>query len=143
MAALGMTMFARRRGACDPPVSPAENKNNMSKRSYYVYILTNRAGVLYIGVTNDLERRISEHRSGLTGGFSRKYNVTRLVYCEECGDVVDAIAREKQIKGWRRSRKLALIEASNPEWADLAECHPERSEGSRSERDPSSLRSSG
>ena len=114
----------------------------MSKRSYCVYILTNRAGVLYIGVTNDLERRITEHRSGLIHGFSRRYNVTKLVYCEECGEIEDAIVREKQLKGWRRSRKVALIEASNPRWEDLA-CHPERSEGSRPERDPSALRASG
>jgi len=107
----------------------------MSKRTYYVYILTNRAGVLYVGVTNDLERRIMEHRSGLIDGFSRKYNVTRLVYFEDCGEVWDAIAREKQIKGWRRSKKLALISGLNREWADLAvpsgKCHPERSEGPR------------
>ena len=92
----------------------------MGQRSYYVYILANRAGVLYVGVTNDLERRIAEHRSGLVGGFSRKYNVTRLVYVEDCGEVVEAIAREKQIKGWRRAKKLALIEASNRNWEDLA-----------------------
>jgi putative endonuclease len=107
----------------------------MSKRSYYVYILANRSGVLYVGVTNDLERRIAEHRSGLVDGFSRKYNVTRLVYVEDCGEVVDAIAREKQIKGWRRSRKLALIEASNRNWDDLA-CSLD-GEASRLERDPS------
>ncbi len=113
----------------------------MSERSYYVYILTNRAGVLYVGVTNELERRILEHRSGLIGGFTRKFNVTRLVYFEDCGEVEDAIAREKQIKGWRRSKKLALIEALSPQWEDL--CHSERSEESRSERDPSALRASG
>jgi len=97
----------------------------MSERSYYVYILANRAGVLYVGITNDLERRVAEHRSGVVDGFSRKYNVTRLVYSEDCGEVRDAIAREKQIKGWRRSRKLALIAATNPQWEDLAAC-PER-----------------
>ena len=93
----------------------------MSSRSYYAYILTNRAGVLYVGVTNDIERRMAEHRAGLVDGFSRKYNVTRLVYLEECGEVLEAIAREKQIKGWRRAKKLALIEASNRNWEDLAD----------------------
>ena len=93
----------------------------MSTRSYYIYILTNRAGVLYVGVTNDLERRVLEHRSHLIDGFAKRYNVTRLVYFEECGEIDDAIAREKEIKGWRRSKKLQLIAGLNPKWQDLGD----------------------
>ena len=90
--------------------------------TYYVYILTNvKRNVTYIGVTNDLGRRISEHISGKGGAFTRRYKVSTLVYAEEYQDVEEAIAREKQIKGWRRSKKDALIEAANPSWADLLE----------------------
>ncbi|HUR40472.1 MAG TPA: GIY-YIG nuclease family protein [Verrucomicrobiae bacterium] len=88
-------------------------------RSYHVYILAGDFGSLYVGVTNDLERRIGEHKSRLVDGFTKKYNVTRLVYVEECGDVLDAIAREKQIKGWRREKKVALIAELNPHWEEL------------------------
>ncbi len=88
--------------------------------SYFVYIVTNAGRVLYIGVTNDLARRIAEHRSGLIPGFSRKYHLFKLVHFEETPDVKAAIAREKQIKGWTRARKIVLIESTNPEWKDLA-----------------------
>ena len=93
-----------------------------SKRDhqYYIYILTNRSGTLYVGVTNDLERRIYEHKNKLLPGFTSKYNVTRLAHFEETSDVESAIAREKQIKGWRREKKVALIESSNPQWRDLS-----------------------
>jgi putative endonuclease len=74
---------------------------------------------MYVGVTNDLERRIAEHRDGRGGLFTRRYNVHILVYAEEYDQVVEAIAREKEIKGWRRSKKNALVEAMNPTWADL------------------------
>ncbi len=87
---------------------------------YYVYILTNGVRTLYIGVTNDLTRRVYEHQHELTDGFTKKYNVTMLVYYEVTTDVQSAIAREKQLKGWRRSKKIDLIEASNPEWVDLS-----------------------
>jgi len=87
---------------------------------YYVYIMASRSGVLYVGVTNDLERRVSEHKRKLVPGFSRKYNVTRLVYYESTNDVESAIAREKQIKGWLRVRKVALVESVNPRWEDLS-----------------------
>jgi putative endonuclease len=91
-------------------------------RQYYVYILTNRRhGVLYTGVTNDLERRIYEHKCKLILGFASKYNLRKLVYFEETTDVNAAIAREKQIKGWLRKKKVALIESMNPEWKDLTE----------------------
>ena len=81
---------------------------------YYVYILTNRSGTLYVGVTNDLERRVYEHKNKLVPGFTSKYNVTQLAHFEQTSDVESAIAREKQIKGWRRAKKVALIESSNP-----------------------------
>jgi putative endonuclease len=76
--------------------------------------------MLYIGVTNNVERRLSEHRQKLVPGYTPKYNLHRLVYFEEYAYVLDAIAREKQLKHWLRSRKVALIEDENPEWADLS-----------------------
>jgi len=86
------------------------------KREYYVYILSNwNRRVLYIGVTNDLERRIYEHKTGMIKGFTKKYNVHDLVYYETTDDIGVAIAREKQLKGWRRERKLELIKTINPE----------------------------
>ena len=91
----------------------------MSKRSYYVYVLTNASRTLYVGVTNDLERRVAEHRSKLIDGFTKRYNLTKLVFAEECGEIEDALAREKQIKGWRRSKKFDLITSLNPTWEDL------------------------
>ena len=89
---------------------------------YFVYILTNRRHtVLYTGVTNDLVRRVSEHRAKLTGGFTARYNVDKLVFYERTTDVNAAIAREKQIKGGSRRRKIALINDMNPDWRDLFE----------------------
>ncbi|HBA39909.1 MAG TPA: endonuclease [Deltaproteobacteria bacterium] len=87
---------------------------------YYVYIMTNKSRTLYTGVTNDLERRVYEHKQKLVPGFTAKYNITRLVYFEVTQDVQAAITREKQIKGWLRSKKIALIESVNPEWKDLS-----------------------
>ena len=88
--------------------------------TYYVYMMTNEYNnVLYVGVTNNLERRVYEHQSGLIEGFTQKYNVHKLVWYECCHDVKDAIAREKQLKGWIRSKKEALIREMNPEWRDL------------------------
>ena len=89
-------------------------------REYYVYILTNATRTLYAGVTNDLERRLHEHKAKLVPGFSSKYNVNWLVYYEQTSDVNSALAREKQIKAWRRSKKVALINAMNPRWRDLS-----------------------
>ncbi len=89
-------------------------------RTYCVYILSSLSRVLYTGVTNDLERRLYEHKNHILPGFSDKYNVNRLVYYEEYQYITDAIAREKEIKGWVRKKKVALIEAENPRWADLA-----------------------
>jgi putative endonuclease len=93
----------------------------MSMNQYYVYIMTNRSKTLYTGVTNNLKRRVFEHKHHLVKGFTEKYNITRLVYYEITNDVGSAIAREKQIKGWLRRKKIALIESMNPEWRDLAE----------------------
>ena len=87
---------------------------------YYVYIMANRSRTLYTGVTNNLERRVYEHKHKLVEGFTKKYNITRLVYYEQTSDIKAAIAREKQIKGWLRSKKVGLIESLNPNWSDLS-----------------------
>jgi putative endonuclease len=87
----------------------------------YVYILASESGVLYTGVTSRLTARMVEHRHKLLQGFTKRYNVVRLVYSEQFRDIRAAIAREKEIKGWLRSKKVALIESTNPEWKDLAE----------------------
>jgi len=89
-------------------------------RDYYIYIMSNRTHVLYIGVTNDLYRRVEEHRAGSFGGFTSKYKLRRLVYFEHTDDIGAAIAREKQLKNWRREKKIALIERMNPAWSDLS-----------------------
>jgi len=88
---------------------------------YYIYIMASRSRVLYTGVTNDLARRVNEHKQGLITGFTSRYRVNRLVHFKEFADIRDAIAREKEIKGWKRSRKTSLIERRNPTWEDLAE----------------------
>jgi putative endonuclease len=87
---------------------------------YYVYIMTNITGVLYVGMTNDLERRVYEHKMKLLEGFTQRYNLNQLVHFESTDDITVAIAREKQIKGWLRSKKVALINSMNPEWKDLS-----------------------
>jgi putative endonuclease len=97
-------------------------------RVFYVYILTNiKRNVMYVGVTNDLERRLADHADGRGGVFTRKYRLNTLVHIEEFQFVDEAIAREKEIKGWRRSKKDALVQASNPTWADLA--NPDAAKG--------------
>jgi putative endonuclease len=88
--------------------------------AYHVYILASASGVLYIGVTGHLERRVGEHRRDEAEGFTKRYGVHRLVYFEAFGDVRDAIAREKQLKGWRREKKVALIRKGNPGFGDLS-----------------------
>ncbi len=90
-------------------------------RQYFVYIMSSYRGTLYTGVTNALGRRLYEHRQKLLRGFTSRYNITKLVYYETTGDIEVAIAREKQIKGWVRSKKAALIESTNPYWVDLAQ----------------------
>ncbi len=83
--------------------------------------MTNKSKTLYTGVTNDLQRRVYEHKQKLIKGFTSKYNITKLVYYEEYNDIKDAIRREKQIKGWSRKKKIELIESVNPEWNNLSE----------------------
>lgn len=91
-------------------------------RNFYVYILTNRkVGVLYVGFTNDIVRRVYEHKHKIFPGFTSRYNLKRLVYCEHFDDPESAILREKQLKGWLRSKKIALIVGMNPKWKDLSE----------------------
>lgn len=89
---------------------------------YYIYMLSNwNNKVLYIGVTNDLIRRMYEHKNKIIKGFTLKYNVDKLVYFEEYNEPKYAIAREKQLKGWKREKKNRLIESVNPEWSDLSD----------------------
>ena len=83
--------------------------------------MANQSGTLYTGITNDLERRVFEHKNKFVEGFTKKYNITKLVYFDDTNDVESAITREKQIKGWLRKKKVALIESVNPYWKDLAE----------------------
>jgi len=95
-------------------------------RTYYVYILASDSGVLYTGITNNLQLRVAQHRRKSIPGFTKKYNVTKLVYFEVFGQVGLAIAREKQVKAWTRKKRVALIESKNPKWADLtADWFPE------------------
>ena len=82
--------------------------------------MTNKSRTLYTGFTNNLERRVYEHKNKLVAGFTSKYNITKLVFYEETNDVHAAMVREKQIKGWLRSKKIALIESENPKWKDLS-----------------------
>ena len=89
-------------------------------KKYYVYILASISGTLYTGMTNDLERRVWEHKEGETPGFTQKYKAKKLVYFEDTQYVNEAIAREKQIKGWLRKKKIALVESVNPKWEDLS-----------------------
>jgi putative endonuclease len=92
----------------------------MRDYSFCVYIVTNRpSGVLYTGVTNDLGRRLAEHRQGHADGFTKRYNCTVLVWYEQHTDIREAILREKRIKKWRRAWKVEMIEAANPDWKDL------------------------
>jgi putative endonuclease len=90
-------------------------------KEYFVYILANKSGLLYVGVTNDLMQRLFQHKNKVNDGFTKKYNINRLVYFEITDDVTAAIAREKQIKGMLRSKKLELIKTMNPGFIDLSE----------------------
>ncbi|HEY3291808.1 MAG TPA: GIY-YIG nuclease family protein [Anaerolineae bacterium] len=89
-------------------------------KQYYVYIMASYSRVLYTGITNDLCRRVYEHKNKTHDGFSSRYNVNQLVYYDTTNDVTSAIEREKQIKGWRREKKISLIENMNPKWIDLS-----------------------
>jgi putative endonuclease len=93
----------------------------MKDHEYFAYIVSSRSGTLYIGVTNSMYRRALEHKRGEVEGFASKYHCDRLVYYEGFDDVHRAIGREKQLKGWTRAKKIALIESKNPRWEDLAE----------------------
>lgn len=88
---------------------------------YYIYIMTNKSGTLYVGITNDLKKRVYEHKNKMIEGFTKKYNITRLLYFETFNDVLSAITAEKKIKGWLRKKKIKLIESKNPDWKDLSE----------------------
>ena len=98
-----------------------EGSMHSSPCFYYVYMMTNRSKTLYTGVTGDLERRVFEHKQGIKGEFAACYKIDRLVYFERFGDIHAAIAREKQLKGWLRVKKIALIVSMNPAWKDLSE----------------------
>ena len=95
-------------------------RKTSSSKSYYVYIMSSPSQTLYIGVTNDLDRRVNEHKSGTFDGFTKRYRVNRLVYFQETSEINDAIAAEKHLKGISRSRKFALIEEENSGWKDLS-----------------------
>jgi len=98
------------------------NGEILKHHNYYIYIISNwNNKVIYVGMTNDLERRIYEHKNKIFEGFSKKYNLNKLVYYEYTNDVNAAIQREKQIKKWRREKKNSLVESRNPEWKDLAD----------------------
>ena len=92
----------------------------MYQNTYYVYILTNwNNKIMYVGITNNLQRRLYEHQHELVDGFTKKYHIHKLVYYDCCGEVTSAIAREKEIKGWTRARKNALVESKNPNWEEI------------------------
>ncbi len=101
--------------------NPIYNEGMPGSKTYYVYIMTNQSRTVYVGLTNNVQRRVREHKTGQIEGFSRHYNIDTLVYVESFGDVSSAIAREKQIKRWRREKKLRLITQENPDWRDLSD----------------------
>ncbi len=118
-----MTIFLRHSRTEGVLLGHAPGGNHTKSKysmSSHVYIMTNRPnGVLYIGVTSNLKRRIAEHKESLIPGFTQKYNIRMLVYFEQYEDIRDAITREKQLKKWNRSWKIRLIEKMNPQWNDL------------------------
>jgi|TARA_Y100000310_G_C20319501_1_gene640054 putative endonuclease len=92
----------------------------MEKRHYYAYIMASKSRTIYTGITNELQRRVWEHKQKVNDGFTKRYNITKLVYFAETDDVIEAIAFEKRIKGWTRKKKVALIEERNSKWLNLA-----------------------
>jgi putative endonuclease len=110
-----------RETSASPPSSFAQDDRAMREHEYFVYIVCSLSGTLYIGMTNSIYRRALQHKRGDIEGFSSKYHCIRLVYYESFDDVHKAIGREKQLKGWSRAKKIALIESSNPRWEDMAE----------------------
>ncbi|MFA6251810.1 MAG: GIY-YIG nuclease family protein [Candidatus Paceibacterota bacterium] len=104
-----------------PPTGGRSNLITIDMKNYYIYIITNYNNtVLYTGVTNNLERRIQEHKSKTISSFSNKYNLNKIVYYEQFSNINDAISREKQIKGGSRKKKVSLVNNLNPEWRDLS-----------------------
>ena len=89
-------------------------------KTYFVYMMSNESKMIYVGVTNNLKYRVAQHKKKLVAGFTQRYNLYKLVYCETFSDIRKAIAREKQLKGWLRTKKVALIVSQNPKWNDLA-----------------------
>jgi len=117
----GAGLSITRGGSCSLPCPAIHLCYALRVKTSYVYIMASRSRRLYTGVTNNLERRVAEHKRHLAPGFTDRYRIERLVYFETWGRIRDAIQREKQIKGWRRSKKVALIESQNVTWADLSE----------------------
>jgi len=94
----------------------------MQRRNrYYVCIMTNNSGTLYVGMTNNIKKRVYEHKNKLIDGFTKKYNISRLLYFETFGNSYSAIAREKTIKGWLRKKKIELLSQTNPHWKDISQ----------------------
>jgi putative endonuclease len=122
-------MFIRHRHRCYTfdMLAVCDNLDMHTPKTYFVYIMTNRSKTLYTGVTNNLMRRVREHKTGTGSGFAAKYKLDHLVYFERFQDIRNAIEREKRIKCWLRIKKIALIVSVNPEWRDLSqewyECH--------------------
>ncbi len=110
-----------RRSPPDVVYTPIDVTSAHAVKAYYVYIMSSFSKRLYVGVTNNLHRRMYEHKNHLIKGFTKRYNLAQLVYYEATNDIHSAISREKQIKGWVRRRKIALVESANPEWDDLSE----------------------
>jgi len=105
---------------CDQTIFAPPKRIADVEKTYYVHIMSSQRRVLYIGITSHIERRVGQHKSRTLGGFTAKYNVTNLVYFERYSSVGKAIRREKELKDWRREKKIELIEADNPKWRDLS-----------------------
>ena len=107
---------------CEKSLNLKNDRIQMTEKAYYVYILTNwNNKVMYVGITNNLERRIYEHKEKVVKGFTKKYNVNKLVFYEQTSDIAEALNREKEIKKWRREKKNRLVVNTNPLWRDLSE----------------------
>lgn len=105
----------------DGPAARQPHLQCMSERRYFIYILASHTRVLYVGMTSRISARLAQHRANLSGSFTARYRVHRLVYCEVLSDASLAVRREREIKAWRREKKLALIRSQNPDWKDLVE----------------------
>ncbi len=97
------------------------NVRMSGSKTYYVYIMSNQSRTLYVGLTNNIRKRVWEHKTGLVDGFTHRYKIDTLVYVESLGDALSGIAREKQVKRWRRDKKLRLLAHANPDWRDLGD----------------------